>query len=115
MLAKIRGSVLHGVEALPVTIEVNVGNGLGYFVTGQPDETVKESLHRIEVAIKAMGFQMPRQKLSVNLSPVHIRKTGAGFDLPIAVGILKASGQVEDLGKLNDYIVVGELGLDGSV
>jgi len=115
MLAKIWGSQLHGVEAFPVMIEVYVGNGLGYHVTGQPDDTVKESLNRIEVAIKAMGFHMPRQKLSVNLSPVHLKKTGAGFDLPIAVGILKASGQLEDLGKLDDYTLAGELGLDGAI
>lgn len=115
MLAKIWGSQLYGVEAFPVLIEVYVGNGLGYHLTGQLDDTVKESLSRIEVAIKAMGFQMPRQKLSVNLSPVHLRKTGAGFDLGIAMGILKASGQLEDLDKLNHYTLAGELGLDGSV
>jgi len=115
MYAKIRGTVLHGVEAFPVTVEVNVGKGLGYFITGQPDDGVRESLSRIEVAIKSTGFSMPREKLSVNLSPAHVRKTGAGFDLPIAIGILLASGQVVDLGKLKDYILAGELGLDGSL
>ncbi|HEY4206732.1 MAG TPA: YifB family Mg chelatase-like AAA ATPase, partial [Puia sp.] len=115
MLAKVRGSLLHGVEAFPIIIEVYVGNGLGYSITGQPDEIVRESLTRVEVALKSMGFYMPREKLSINLSPVNLRKTGAGFDLPIALGILKASGQLEDLGKLEDYLWAGELGLDGSI
>jgi len=115
MVAKIFGSVLHGVEAFRITVEVNVGKGLGYHLTGQPDEVVKESLGRAEVAIKGLGYHMPRTKLSVNLSPANIRKTGAGFDLPMAVGILLASGQVKDRGLLTDHIVVGELGLDGSV
>jgi magnesium chelatase family protein len=115
MLAKVFGSALHGVEAFRVTVEVNVTNGLGYTVTGQPDEVVRESLSRAEVAIKGLGLHMKRTKLSVNLSPAHIRKTGAGFDLPIAVGILLASGQLIDRRELSDYIVVGELGLDGSI
>jgi magnesium chelatase family protein len=96
-------------------VEVNVASGIGYTVTGQPDEVVRESLSRVEVAIKGLGLYMPRTKLSVNLSPAHIRKTGAGFDLPIAVGILLASGQLIDRRELSDYIIVGELGLDGSI
>jgi magnesium chelatase family protein len=115
MLAKVFGSALHGVEAFRITVEVNVTSGLGYTVTGQPDEVVRESLSRAEVAIKGLGLYMPRTKLSVNLSPAHIRKTGAGFDLPIAVGILLASGQLIDRRELNDYVVVGELGLDGAI
>ena len=115
MYAKIRGTVLHGVDAFPVTVEVNVAMGIGYFITGQPDDSVRECLSRIEVAIKSMGLRMPREKLSVNLSPAHVRKTGAGFDLPIAMGILLASGQIEDRGQLEDYILAGELGLDGRI
>ncbi len=115
MLAKVFGSILHGVEAFRIMVEVNVGNGLGYHITGQPDEIVKESLGRAEVAIKGLNYQMPRSKLSVNLSPADIRKTGAGFDLPIALGILLASGQARDAALLQRFIVVGELGLDGSV
>jgi magnesium chelatase family protein len=115
MLAKVFGSVLHGVEAFRISVEVNVTNGLGYTVTGQPDEVARESLSRAEVAIKGLGLHMPRTKLSVNLSPAHIRKTGAGFDLPIALGILLASGQLIDRQELSDFIVVGELGLDGSI
>lgn len=115
MLVKINGMVLHGVGAFRISVEVSVANGLGYFITGQPDDAVRESLSRIEIAIKSLGYRMPRTKVSVNLSPVHIRKTGAGFDLPIAVGILLASEQVFDFCRLRDYILVGELGLDGTI
>jgi magnesium chelatase family protein len=115
MLAKLYGIVLHGVEAFRVTVEVSVLPGMGYFITGQPDDTVRESLNRVEVAIKSLGFHMPRTKLSVNLSPAHLPKTGAGFDLPIAIGVLLASEQLFAQGRLDSYILTGELGLDGSV
>src|ERR1700731_4365202 len=115
MIAKVYGSLLYGVEAFRITVEVNVDNGLGYFITGQPDDAVKESLSRIEVVIKGLGYYMPRTKLSVNLSSAHIRKTGAGFDLPIALGILLATYQVPPPGKFKDWIWAGELGLDGTV
>src|ERR1700759_1150115 len=85
MLAKVFGSARHGVEAFRITVEVNIGNGLGYYITGQPDEIVKESLGRAEVAIKGLDYQMPRTKLSVNLSPAHIRKTGAAFELLLLI------------------------------
>ena len=115
MVAKVFGSVLHGVEAFRITVEVHVGKGLGYHLTGQPDEGVNEGLGRAEVAIKGLGYSMPRTKLSINLSPADIRKTGAGFDLPMAVGILLASEQVFDSGVLKNHLVLGELGLDGSI
>ena len=115
MLAKLYGMVLHGVEAFRVTVEVSVAPGLGYFITGQPDDTVRESLSRVEVAIKTLGYYMPRTKISVNLSPAHVPKTGAGFDLPIAIGVLLASEQLFDQDRLGRYIITGELGLDGSI
>jgi magnesium chelatase family protein len=115
MLAKLYGMVLHGVEAFRVTVEVSVLPGLGYSITGQPDDTVRESLTRVEVAIKSLGLVMPRTKLSINLSPAHLPKTGAGFDLPIAIGILFASGQLMNPTRLTDFVLSGELGLDGSV
>jgi magnesium chelatase family protein len=115
MLAKINSMVLHGAEAVPVLVEVIVSNGMGYFMMGQPDEAVRESLGRAEVAIKSHGFHMPRTKISINLSPAPIRKTGSGFDLPIALGILLASEQLVDKGQLRDLVLVGELGLDGSI
>lgn len=115
MLAKLFGSALYGVDAFRVTIEVSVSNGLGCQLTGLPDEAIKESLSRIEVAIKSHSYQMPRTKMVINLAPADVRKTGTAFDLPIALGILLASGQIEDLGKLKDYIIIGEIGLDGTL
>ncbi len=115
MLAKINSSALYGIEAFRIMIEVNVGNGTGYFITGQPDDAVRESLSRIGVALKSNGYHMPRTKISINLAPANIRKEGTAYDLPIAIGILLASEQEFDLGKLKDFIVIGELGLDGSV
>lgn len=115
MQAKIFSSALHGVDAFRITIEVSVSNGAGYMITGLPDDGIKESLNRLSVAINSNGYFMPRTKLVVNLAPADIRKTGTAFDLPIAIGILLASEQAVDLKKLNDYVVVGELGLDGSV
>lgn len=115
MLAKLNSMTLHGVEAHLISVEVDVSQGLGYTITGQPDEMVRESLSRVGVAIKACGFHMPRIKISVNLSPAHIPKTGAGFDLPIALGILIASNQIGQPSTLSAYAVTGELGLDGEV
>jgi magnesium chelatase family protein len=115
MLAKIYGAALHGVEAFLVTIEISVTKGLGYQITGLPDESIRESLSRIAVAIQQAGFDMPRTKLLIHLSPAHIRKSGSAFDLPIAIGILLASGQVHDIGKLSQYILAGELALDGKI
>jgi magnesium chelatase family protein len=115
MQTKLFGSALHGVDAFRITIEVNISNGAGYMITGLPDDAIKESLSRLSVAIAGNGFQMPRTRLTINLAPADVRKTGTAFDLPIAIGILLASEQLIDLGKLQDYIIVGELGLDGSI
>jgi magnesium chelatase family protein len=115
MLAKLFGSALYGVDAFRITIEVSVGNGLGCQLTGLPDDAIKESLSRIEVAIKSNGYQMPRTKLVINLAPADVRKSGTAFDLPITLGILLATGQLTDLDKLKDYIIIGEIGLDGSL
>jgi magnesium chelatase family protein len=115
MLAKIYGGTLFGVEAFRITIEVSVTNGIGYMITGLPDDGIKESLSRIAIAIGSCGYYMPRTKLVINLSPAHVRKTGTAFDLPIALGILMASEQITDLGKLADYWIAGEVGLDGSI
>ncbi len=113
MLVKIKGSALLGIEAITITIEVNVSMGQGYCIVGLPDNAVKESLHRTESAIKANGFHMPRTKVVVNLSPADLKKSGAAFDLPIAIGLLAASEQLVSPALLQDYIIMGELGLDG--
>jgi magnesium chelatase family protein len=113
MLVKTKGSALIGMDATTITIEVNVSMGQGYCIVGLPDNAVKESLHRTESAIKANGYHMPRTKVVVNLSPADLKKTGAAFDLPIAVGLLAASEQLTHPEILSQYIIMGELGLDG--
>lgn len=116
MLVKTFGSAVYGVEAITVTVEVNVNNqGQNYYIVGLPDNAVKESLQRVESAIKSNHFFMPRTKLVVNLAPADIRKTGTAFDLPIAIGILGATEQIADSAKLADYIIMGELSLDGEI
>ncbi|MEI7589394.1 MAG: YifB family Mg chelatase-like AAA ATPase [Chitinophagia bacterium] len=113
MLVKLKGSALLGIDAITITIEVNVSMGQGYCIVGLPDNSVKESLDRTESAIKANGFHMPRTKLVVNLSPADLKKTGAAFDLPIAIGILAASEQLKSIFPIAQYMIMGELGLDG--
>ena len=115
MLVKIKGSTLLGINALTITVEVNVSMGQGYTLVGLPDSSVKESLHRTESAIKSNGLFMPRTKLLVNLTPAEIKKSGAAFDLPITIGVLAASEQLICELTLEDYIIIGELGLDGKL
>ena len=112
MLAKVFGSAVYGVNAFPITIEVNVGQGQGFFMVGLPDSAVKEAAQRVESALKYIGYFFPRQKVVVNLAPADIRKEGAAYDLSIAIGVLAASEQIlaKDLDK---YIIMGELALDG--
>lgn len=114
MLAKTYGSAVYGVDAYKITVEVNVGQGTKFFMVGLPDSAVKESEQRVESAIKHFGYRMPRQKVVVNLAPADIRKEGSAYDLPIALGILKASEQIiaEDL---ENYVIMGELALDGEL
>lgn len=114
MLAKTYGSAVYGVDAHKITVEVNVGQGTKFFMVGLPDSAVKESEQRVESAIKNYGYRMPRQKVVVNLAPADIRKEGSAYDLPIALGILKASEQMVAQ-NLEDYVVMGELALDGEL
>ena len=115
MLVKSFGSAVYGVEAITITIEVNVSAGQHYFIVGLPDNAVKESLQRIESAIKTNNYYMPRTKLVVNLAPADIKKTGSAFDLPIAIGVLGATEQIEQPERLSKYIMMGELSLDGKI
>lgn len=114
MLAKTFGSAVYGIEAITITIEVNISSGLNYFVVGLPDNAVKESMLRIESALNNSIFQMPRQRIIVNLAPADIRKEGSAYDLTIAIGILSASGQFFS-SRLEQYLVLGELSLDGGI
>ena len=115
MLVKTFGSAVYGVEAITITVEVNVSAGQGYQIVGLPDNAIRESLQRTESAIKTNGYDMPRIKLVVNLAPADIRKSGSSFDLPIALGILGASEQLDNADALKDYVIMGELSLDGSI
>lgn len=115
MLVKVFGSAVYGVEALTITIEVDLAQGTtGYFIVGLPDNAVKESIERILSAIKNTGFERPRTKVVVNMAPADIKKAGSAYDLPIAIGMLAATGQLP-AEELNQYIIMGELSLDGSV
>lgn len=116
MLVKTFGSAVYGVDAITITVEVNVSGGdLKYFIVGLPDNAVKESLQRIESAIKTNRFSMPRTKLVVNMAPADIKKSGSAFDLPIAIGVLGASNQLDNIDMLKDYVMMGELSLDGTI
>jgi magnesium chelatase family protein len=116
MLIKTYGSAVYGVDAATITVEVSVdGTGGKYFMVGLPDNAVKESLQRIETALKESEYRMPRMKIVINLAPADVRKEGSAYDLPIAIGILIASGQIEDTIDVSKYIIMGELSLDGSV
>lgn len=115
MLVKTFGSAVYGVNALTITIEVNVSSGKFFYLVGLPDNAVKECERRVESAIKTAGFYFPRTKVIVNLAPADLRKTGTAFDLPIAIAILGATGQIEEPEILQEYVWMGELGLDGSI
>ncbi|MES2651323.1 MAG: YifB family Mg chelatase-like AAA ATPase [Bacteroidota bacterium] len=114
MLVKTYGSAVYGVDALTITIEVNVSRGTKYFMVGLPDNAVKESMFRVASAINASGYHMPRQRILVNLAPADIRKEGSAYDLPIAIGILAASGQINPI-ELDQYLIMGELSLNGDL
>ncbi|NJN27719.1 MAG: YifB family Mg chelatase-like AAA ATPase [Cyclobacteriaceae bacterium] len=114
MFSKTFGSAVYGIDATTITVEVNILTGTKFFVVGLPDNAVKESQHRIESAMKQVGFFMPRHKVVVNLAPADIRKEGSAYDLPICLSILKATAQIEAPG-LEAYVIMGELSLDGLV
>ncbi|GHN00664.1 magnesium chelatase [Cytophagales bacterium WSM2-2] len=114
MVAKTFGSAVYGVDARTITVEVNVTQGRGFHISGLPDSAVKESEHRVESAMKTLNFQVPRNKVVVNLAPANIRKEGSAYDLPIALSLLLASGQIfTDI--LEKYVIMGELSLDGEL
>ena len=114
MVAKTFGGAVHGVDARTIMVEVSVGQGTKFFMSGLPDNAIKESQHRVEAALKSSGYFMPRNKTVVNLAPADIRKEGSAYDLSIALSVLRASGQlITD--KLEQFVVMGELALDGKL
>ena len=116
MLVKTFGSAVYGVDAITITIEVNwLTTGKDPMIVGLPDNAVKESLHRVESTFKTNGYNMPRTKVVVNLAPADIKKSGTPFDLPIALGILAASKQIENAEALSNYVIMGELSLNGEI
>ncbi|AIZ63076.1 magnesium chelatase [Hymenobacter sp. DG25B] len=114
MLTKTYGSAVQGVNANTITIEVVVSQGTNFYVVGLADNAIKESQQRIEAALKFRGYRMPRTKVVVNMAPADVRKEGSAYDLPIALGILHASQQLTTE-RLGDYIIMGELALDGGL
>lgn len=115
MLAKIDAATLYGIDAISVQVEVDIAGGLpGFAMVGLPESTVKEARVRVQAAIENSGFAFPEGRITVNLAPAHIRKEGTGFDLPIALGILAAAGQIPELG-LQSALVSGELSLGGQI
>ena len=114
MLVKTYCAEVMGLEATPITIEVNMTRGVQFHLSGLADTAVKESYDRIRAAIANNGFKPPTADLTINLSPADIRKEGSGYDLPLAIGILAAHGKVSE-SMLGDYMMIGELGLDGKL
>src|ERR687887_1312173 len=109
MLAKVLSSALLGIDAVTVQVEVDIAQGLPQFATvGLPDGAVKESKDRVKSALKNAGYDFPARRITVNLAPADIRKEGAAFDLPVAVGILAATGVVRKE-RLGEYLLLGEL------
>src|SRR5215468_2491564 len=115
MLATVRSAALQGIEVETVSVEVDVTNGLPSFTTvGLPDSAVRESRDRVRAAIRNAGFEFPVERITVNLAPADVKKEGAAFDLPMAIGILAATGLVKPE-RLDRALLIGELSLDGRV
>jgi magnesium chelatase family protein len=116
MLVKTFGSAVYGVEAITITVEVNWTEcGTQYLIVGLPDNAVKESLQRVESTIKSISYNMPRTRIVVNLAPADIKKSGTAFDLTIAIGILAATKQILNKDPIEQYVIMGELSLDGKI
>lgn len=114
MLINIHAAKCIGIDAVPVTVEIDVTSGIGIHLVGLADAAVKESLLRTITALQSMGFRIPGKKIVINLAPADMHKKGSGYDVPIALGIIASSGQM-DLPLLCDYMVMGELSLDGGI
>ncbi|MGM0375379.1 MAG: YifB family Mg chelatase-like AAA ATPase [Bacteroidota bacterium] len=114
MLVKTFGAAVTGIDAITITIEVNVTRGIRFFLVGLPDNAVKESQQRIESVFKETGHKWPGKRIVINMAPADTRKEGSAYDLPIAVGILAADEQIS-AGDISEYMMMGELSLDGTV
>jgi len=114
MLVKSFASAVSGIDAVTVTIEVNVSRGVQFFLVGLPDSAVRESHQRIESALRALDFHWPGKQVVINMAPADIRKEGSSYDLPLAVGILTADEKIER-GEVESFVMMGELSLDGTL
>lgn len=114
MLVKTFGSAIHGIDAIIITIEVNISQGKKFHLVGLPDNAVKESHHRLVAVLNNIGFRFPRRRIVINMAPADIKKEGSAYDLPIAIAILAASNQISD-DNLGNYVMMGELSLDGTI
>ena len=114
MLVKTYSSAVFGIDATTITIEVNLAQGINFFLVGLPDSAVKESQQRIKAAFMNNNLRYPGKEITINMAPADIRKEGSVFDLPIAIGILAASEQLKS-DQLKDYVIMGELSLDGEL
>jgi len=114
MLIRISAAKCFGIDALDVCVEVDIARGIGIHLVGLADAAVKESLLRTTTALQAMGYKIPGKRIVINLAPADMRKSGTGYDLPIAIGIIAASGQAV-IPDAENYVMMGELGLDGSL
>ena len=95
MLVKTFGSAIHGIDALLITIEVNVSQGQKFYLVGLPDNAIKESHHRLVAALSNIGYKFPKRRVTINMAPADIKKEGSAYDLPIGIAILAASEQIE--------------------
>lgn len=114
MLVKTYGSAVYGVDAITITVEVNIDTGVNYFLVGLPDSAVKESQQRIEAALSNIGYRLPIRKITINMAPADIRKEGSAYDLTLAMGILAASEQIK-APEIDSFLIMGELSLDGGL
>ena len=114
MLIKVFGAAVQGIDATLITIEVNSSRGCMFYLVGLPDSAVKESHQRIISALQVNGYRMPTSNIVINMAPADIRKEGAAYDLPLAIGMLGASEVIKP-DKLSRYLLMGELSLDGSL
>lgn len=115
MVTKVYGSAVYGVDAITITIEVHVNRGIGYHLVGLPDNAIKESNYRIAAALQNNGYKIPGKKITLNMAPADMRKEGSAYDLPLAMGILIATEQIYCQKNIEEYIIMGELSLDGTL
>ena len=114
MLVKTFGCAIIGINAIIVTIEVNSDKGIQFFMVGLPDNSVKESHQRIIASFSNLGYKFPKKRITINMAPADIRKEGAAYDLPLAIGVMAVSEQVS-ASLLDQYVIMGELSLDGNL